>query len=564
MGAILQDENETHYTVKHPSGDILHIAKQGLSDELHAQIKGLGCGGVAEGQAPVQNMAHGGIKSHPIVQGNQSSDSDGSKQQPHVVIHVGQPQPSPTPTAGQDMLSMARGNAGVEAPPPDAAQTAASQVNYPQEQQSRVPTGNPGGIDTSRLPPIEQQLQQGTAQATQGINQQAQVETNIAHGKEQALGDQQKKLSDLETSFNNTTNWINDQQQKIIDGIQSGDVDFNRLWNKAGTGNKILAGIGMALGSFGSGITKTPNYALKIIDDAIANDIDSQKQEMANKKTALSGYNDIFQNTTHATQALHSIYQAALTAQVDKITAGQGGQAAQAKANRLKGQILPDMQLRTYNVGMDKAKWDAAMSETPGGQTSGVSPQGGQPAAESKYGSGVDLRKLKAKQLGKVMSEDESKKAVEEFGQYTKLQRELKEADHVFDTAAHHATKAQRFADALQPQEIEGGGSWMSDIIKPVAKGLKTVATLGLEDPKIYSAVTEPFVDELAKDSTGKVNALSVNSIRKTMPQQGDSDETRINKRERIHDMIKKKYSFPTLVNNGLVNQNDPLIKNSR
>jgi len=69
-----------------------------------------------------------------------------------------------------------------------------------------------------------------------------------------------------------------------------GRVDPNKFWNERSTGDKILAGISIFLGGLGAG-AGGQNTALKIIDDAIARDINAQEFniEQAQKEAAAKG-----------------------------------------------------------------------------------------------------------------------------------------------------------------------------------------------------------------------------------------------------------------------------------
>lgn len=59
------------------------------------------------------------------------------------------------------------------------------------------------------------------------------------------------------------------------------DFDPNRLMSGS---HRVVGAIALALGSFGSSLTHTPNTALQIIDDQINRDIDKQKAGIAAKK----------------------------------------------------------------------------------------------------------------------------------------------------------------------------------------------------------------------------------------------------------------------------------------
>jgi hypothetical protein len=64
--------------------------------------------------------------------------------------------------------------------------------------------------------------------------------------------------------------------------IDEAEDDFSQMrvedfWAQRNTGQKILAGLGMAIGAAGSAITGGPNYAMQIVNNAIENDLARQK-----------------------------------------------------------------------------------------------------------------------------------------------------------------------------------------------------------------------------------------------------------------------------------------------
>jgi hypothetical protein len=59
--------------------------------------------------------------------------------------------------------------------------------------------------------------------------------------------------------------------------------DPKRWWNNKSAGDKVLTGIGLALGTFGSSFTKTPNVAYQMMQDGIAKDVEAQRQNNENE-----------------------------------------------------------------------------------------------------------------------------------------------------------------------------------------------------------------------------------------------------------------------------------------
>lgn len=90
------------------------------------------------------------------------------------------------------------------------------------------------------------------------------------------------------------------------------------------TGRKVLAAISMGLGSVGSALSKTPNYAMQIINDAVNKDIEAQRHD---KQSTLNGY----------IQEGHSIQDAEMLARSDAMQKAQ--RAIQGTAAKFGGYI---------------------------------------------------------------------------------------------------------------------------------------------------------------------------------------------------------------------------------
>lgn len=75
------------------------------------------------------------------------------------------------------------------------------------------------------------------------------------------------------------------QQEITKENERLQSIDPNRFWKSRSTGQKILAGLAMALGGVGAGLTGQQNQAANIIMNAINQDIEAQKLE---RKEALA------------------------------------------------------------------------------------------------------------------------------------------------------------------------------------------------------------------------------------------------------------------------------------
>ena len=64
---------------------------------------------------------------------------------------------------------------------------------------------------------------------------------------------------------------------------KNAEIDSGRIWQRKGTGSRILAAIAAGLGAYASAMSGTKNFALEIINNAISDDIEAQKAEIALK-----------------------------------------------------------------------------------------------------------------------------------------------------------------------------------------------------------------------------------------------------------------------------------------
>ena len=91
------------------------------------------------------------------------------------------------------------------------------------------------------------------------------------------------------------------QSKKVEDEIASAEqdlksysIDPNRAYKSLGS--QVAAAFAIALGAFAQGFTRggTPNTALKVIEGAIARDVESQKAEMMKRKDVLKNKNNVY------------------------------------------------------------------------------------------------------------------------------------------------------------------------------------------------------------------------------------------------------------------------------
>lgn len=136
------------------------------------------------------------------------------------------------------------------------------------------------------------------------------------------------------------------QSKKLQNEFANAKVQDGHLWGDEGTGNKLLAGIGLALGAFGAGATGSENPAVGIIERAISRDIDVQKANIATLGTRaeaargmLKDYMDVYKDKDAAAAAAEAAQLNWVKTKLAAQTAGLTEPTAKARADGLYSAI---------------------------------------------------------------------------------------------------------------------------------------------------------------------------------------------------------------------------------
>lgn len=139
-----------------------------------------------------------------------------------------------------------------------------------------------------------------------------------------------------------------DYQRISDDIINNSKIDPNRMWQNMDTGNRIAAGLAIALGSIGGVMTgQGGNAAMSVIDKAIDRDIDAQKSALENKRTALSAQGNMlsmmrqrFGDERQAEAAARAASYDLAAMRLRQIATKYQGQEIAAKAKFMEGKIM--------------------------------------------------------------------------------------------------------------------------------------------------------------------------------------------------------------------------------
>lgn len=150
--------------------------------------------------------------------------------------------------------------------------------------------GSPAGTTPDPFTMKSEAVEYGSNVGIQRAQEEGAYLRERASQQEQMLQEQQQKEARRQEQ-------IKEQElkaQQALDEFASAKVDPDRFWKNKGTGDKIIAGIAIALGAISQGITKSnSNQALDIINSQIDRDLEAQKIEILSKKEAASGQTGI-------------------------------------------------------------------------------------------------------------------------------------------------------------------------------------------------------------------------------------------------------------------------------
>jgi hypothetical protein len=257
---------------------------------------------------------------------------------------------APAPDAPQAGPSPAPNGVGPAAPAaPQEASRAVASIATPAVAASSPPQVKLASDASAAQPAAAQEsgAQKGMNRATDlqqsGVIAEAKAESDKANAAAKAIDTMrvaQQKAMDQATvrraEEDKKYEAALQERDKALSDFQGQHVDPDRLWNNRSTGQKVLAGIGMLLGSFGG---QNGNAAVATIQSAIDKDIASQKDDIANKGKIFELKSGLlhemrakFQDDQQADAATRMAYMDQMKLQIEGIAQKYASPAIQAKA----------------------------------------------------------------------------------------------------------------------------------------------------------------------------------------------------------------------------------------
>lgn len=296
-------------------GNTFHIAKRDLDTQMHAQLSGL------------PKFALGGVVDDMVDTakdyGNQALDWLGSK----LPVSYSDSPPPATPSVPQEVSP--------EEPPQATTQPSEMSPSVPQQgtlipSPSNIPSGS-----------YSDQFAKAQGNEIAGIQGQANVRQNEGNQTAQAITDSQAKIAEYEKQ----AAVARDARKAELDSIAKDaatKIDPHRYVNNMSTGNKILASIAMALGGAGAGMAHQQNLAYETIQNAIKQDVESQKDDINNKQTLYSKMLQRYGDEDRATQETIMHMNAAAQGTIAAIAAKSSGALAAPVAQQMIGRLSAD------------------------------------------------------------------------------------------------------------------------------------------------------------------------------------------------------------------------------
>jgi len=180
-------------------------------------------------------------------------------------------------------------------------------------------------------------------QQTSAVRGLADIQGKIATEQEVALEDYNQELKKRQQEYETQKSILEEDHQDLVNKVSAAQIDPNRMWTKMSEGNKALAGIGMALGAFGSALTGQQNTAANIIQKAIDNDIEAQRLNLGKQQNLLTANMQRYRDIGTAEAATRVQMGAMLQGQIQQIASKYGGDQAKLNAQMLTSQIQSQM-----------------------------------------------------------------------------------------------------------------------------------------------------------------------------------------------------------------------------
>ena len=241
--------------------------------------------------------------------------------------------PAQQGVASPDQAPLAVNIPGVTEQP--QAPQSVQQFLVPPESQDRVPNSAPP-IQVTQPQTVEAPTTLGGYQKqAEAIKAEANAQEQMANQQEAVMKSKVQASMNLMDKYQDQYNQLDTERKALIDDIRNQHIDPNRYMGSMDTGQKILTGIAVALGSFGGG----PNVAAEFLQKNIDNDIAAQRAEIGKKENLLSANLRQFGNMKDAIDMTKIMMNDITKSQIEQSIAKAQAPIAKARGQQLLGQL---------------------------------------------------------------------------------------------------------------------------------------------------------------------------------------------------------------------------------
>lgn len=172
----------------------------------------------------------------------------------------------------------------------------------------------------------------------------AEEESKLVAQREKIAADRAKEAAAKKATAEASLKKSEDLKTYAKKTYETSRVDPGRLFaGKGGTARRFGSAIANAMGAFGAALTHTPNYAMELFEQAIADDIDAQKNDIAIKKDASDTAMADFIRQGATLEQAQILAEAAqldwLSAQAQAARMGTANEATNAKYDMIQNAI---------------------------------------------------------------------------------------------------------------------------------------------------------------------------------------------------------------------------------
>ncbi len=475
----------------HEKGHRVTIAHKGLSDKMRAELDSM------------PHMSDGGEVSHLH---DDYSQSDSDVQRTRVQDNM-QGRPAPVHQDTDAEYNQRKKDFGKNAPRiqmpsgmddggdsvednPLAQPAPAEPMMSPMspEQMQSIPNAQPSAPQGMPNPQQDmlKQMESQAAQSNQAQQQYAQAQAEQGAKESKAYQENQQKQVELQTLHQQNLMNQDKEMQAWVNDAKAGHIDPKHYINNMSGGQKVATAIGLLLGGISAGLSGGPNPVMKILEDNINRDVEAQKANSEQKNNIFRAMQQRYGNQRDATAATQLFYRNMMVDKVMQAAAQNKGPAAQLQAQMFKAQ--QDQQMLPIKMQL---------------------------ATVQTINDGLQKGLVSPEQAIQYKVPKEQQKAVfDEIGKARNVAQNEKEILGSFDKASNENT-----------------------ILKTGAGMLRTPASVTTMQNLLLPAI---------KDNEGRVNEFEFETVKKLLPQPGDTDAKIAEKRKGLINFIEAKKAAPT------------------